>query len=99
PAVTCTGQTYVARGASSILRAAGVPQLVQADWRGYEDCALRLARQPGELAALRAHLVATRTSSALGDTPAYTRALEAAWTFAVQRAREGLPPQRFDAQA
>lgn len=99
PAITCTGQTYVARGASSILRAAGLPQLVQGDWRGYEDCALRLAHQPQELAALRAQLIATRCTSTLGDTPAYMRALEALWTYAVQRAREGLEPQNFDVQA
>lgn len=99
PAITCTGQGYVARGATSILRAAGLPELVTTSLADYEALALRLARAPDELAALKARVLAARTDSVLTDTPAYTRSLERAYGQMVARSRAGLPPAAFDVPA
>ena len=93
PVLTCTGQTYVGRGASSIVRAAGLPELATPSMAAYEALARRLATEPGALAALRARLVQGRARCALFDTPRYVRHLEAAYEHMFQRARQGLPPQ------
>ena len=99
PAITCTGQGYVARGATSILRAAGLPELVTTSLADYEALALRLARSPDELAALKERVLAAKTASVLTDTPAYARSLERAYGQMVARSRAGLPPAAFDVPA
>ncbi|MCO5117982.1 MAG: hypothetical protein M9943_16935, partial [Burkholderiaceae bacterium] len=99
PAITCTGQGYVARGATSILQAAGLPELVTSSLADYEALALRLARSPDELAALKERVLAAKTASVLTDTPAYARSLERAYGQMVARSRAGLPPAAFDVPA
>ena len=99
PVLTCTGQTYVGRGATSIVRAAGLPELATSTLAEYEALALRLATRPAELAALRLRLQQSRATCPLHDTPAYTRHLEAAYTRMAQRWQSGLPPQSFDVPA
>ena len=84
PVLTCTGQTYVGRGATSIVRAAGLPELATSTLAEYEALALRLATRPAELAALRLRLQQNRAACPLHDTPAYTRHLEAAYTRMAQ---------------
>ena len=97
--LTRTGHTYVSRGATSILKAAGLPELVTTTLHDYEATALRLARQPEELQALRARLAAQRDSCALFDTSGYVRQLESALEGMVRRARAGQPPASFDVGA
>ena len=99
PVLTCTGQTYVGRGATSIVRAAGLPELATSTLAEYEALALRLATRPAELAALRLRLQQNRAACPLHDTPAYTRRLEAAYTRMAQRWQSGQPPQSFDVPA
>ena len=76
PIVTCAGETFASRVAGSHLHAVGLPELVAHDLAHYEALALRLAREPGALAALRARLHADRATQPLFDTIAWTRALE-----------------------
>lgn len=99
PVLTCTGQTYVGRGATSIVRAAGLPELATSTLAEYEALALRLATRPAELAALRLRLQQNRAACPLHDTPAYTRHLEAAYTRMARRWQSGQPPQSFDVPA
>ena len=99
PVLTCTGQTYVGRGATSIVRAAGLPELATSTLAEYEALALRLATRPAELAALRLRLQQNRAACPLHDTPAYTRHLEAAYTRMAQRWQSGQPPQSFGVPA
>lgn len=79
PVVTCVGDTIASRLGGSILTTLGVPELVTKSMDEYEALALRLARQPAELAALREKLLRNRLSSPLFDTPGYARHLEAAY--------------------
>jgi protein O-GlcNAc transferase len=76
PVLTCSGQTYAARAAGSVLTTAGLPELITRDLQEYEDRALQLARDSSQLQALRHRL--TR-QSALFDTGAYCRNLEVAY--------------------
>jgi predicted O-linked N-acetylglucosamine transferase (SPINDLY family) len=95
PLVTCTGESMAARVATSVLHAAGLPELATASLAAYETLALSLAREPDRLAALRARLAASRDRSALFDLPRYCRHLEAAYTTMWQRQCEGLAPAAF----
>lgn len=79
PVLTCTGDTFAGRVAASLLHAAQLPELVTDSLGAYEACALRLARQPDELAAVREKLVRSRDGLALFDTPRFTADLEQAY--------------------
>ena len=77
PLVTQRGSAYAGRVATSLLTAAGVPELIAQTAEDYESLALALARDPARLGALREKLIANRTSAPLFDTPRLARNLEA----------------------
>jgi protein O-GlcNAc transferase len=79
PLITTPGQSFPARVAASILHAANLPELIAADLTEYESLALKLARDPDALAAIREKLLATRDTLPLFDTARFTRNLEAAY--------------------
>ena len=54
PVVTCLGSAFVGRVAASLLRAAGVPELISHSLDEYEALALRLALDHEALSAIRA---------------------------------------------
>jgi predicted O-linked N-acetylglucosamine transferase (SPINDLY family) len=77
PMITTAGDSFVSRVASSVLQAAGMPELIAADGDAYEQLALDLARNRTRLDELRHRLAAGRDHCALFDNQAYTRDLEA----------------------
>ena len=79
PVITCRGKTFPGRVAASLLKAAGLPELVTNSAADFEALAVNLARDPAALEKLRAKLAKARESSALFDTVAFTRNLEAAY--------------------
>jgi predicted O-linked N-acetylglucosamine transferase (SPINDLY family) len=95
PALTCTGTTFAGRVAASVLNAAGLPELVTNSLSEYEALALKLARAPAALAAIKAKLAASRETSALFDVGRFTRDLEAAYSTMHERRLSGLPPASF----
>jgi predicted O-linked N-acetylglucosamine transferase (SPINDLY family) len=86
PVVTLPGRSFPARVAASILKAANLPELIAPDLAAYEALALRLARQPEELAALRSKLKSSRDAMPLFDTARFTRNLEAAYVSMLAKA-------------
>lgn len=89
PLLACAGTGFASRVAASLLGVLGVPELVAASPAEFERRAIELATSPSLLAALRARLAARRESSPLFDTARFTRALEAAYSGAWVRHREG----------
>jgi predicted O-linked N-acetylglucosamine transferase (SPINDLY family) len=88
PVVTCAGSTFPSRVASSLVRGAGVPDLVARDAEDYTSISTRLAREPDALHALR-----TTVQSRAGvffDTPRLVRGLEEAYA-AMYAARISTP--------
>jgi len=79
PLITIPGKSFPARVAASILKAADLPELIAADLAEYEALALKLARDPAQLAAIRQKLVSGRDRMTLFDTASFTRHLEAAY--------------------
>ncbi len=95
PVVTCAGRTFASRVAGSLLRAAGVPELITASLEEYEALALALARDPQQLASLRERLTRDREALPLFDTPTFCRHLEAAYRHMSLRHQEGRAPATF----
>lgn len=90
--LTRIGNTFASRVAASLLRAAGLPELVTQSTEEYEALAVALASDPAQLHAFRQRLAATRDSCALFDTPRFARGLEAAYLAMWERHMQGLPP-------
>ena len=95
PLLTCLGKSFAGRVAASLVRAAGVPELVVETLDAYEGLALELARDPAKLRAIRDRLATNGRSSALFDTARYTRNLEAAYLRMWERSRTGQAPASF----
>jgi len=95
PVLTCLGRTMAARQAGSIVRAAGLPELVVESRAEYEALAFRLASQPQELAGYRRRLQEDPHRLALFDTEARVRELEYAFETMWARHADGLPPAPF----
>lgn len=79
PVLTRRGTTFAGRVAASLLRAAGLPELIVDGQEAYEAAAVDLARSPDRLRDLRQRLARNRTDCPLFDTPRFTRHLEAAY--------------------
>jgi len=99
PVLTQTGNAFAGRVAASLLHAADLPELVTTSDAEYVALAVRLARDPLMLAALRRRLQSARDTAPLFNTPRYTRHLEAAYVHMFERNRSGLPPAHFDVAA
>ena len=89
------GETFAARVAGSLLHAIGLPELVTHTLSDYEALALRLARDPAALGALRDRLERNRLTTPLFDTERYTRNMEAAYMHMVRHRASGQQPQAF----
>ncbi len=77
PVLTVAGRGFAARVCASLVRAAGVPELVCENWAAYRALAVALAEDRPRLAALAARLREGRDHSVLFDTPALVARLEA----------------------
>ena len=95
PVLTCSGRSFAARVAGSLLRAAGLGELLTSSLADYEQLALSLARDPARLRGLSARLRAQRDGLALFDTPRYTRHLEAAYRHMWRGWQRGEAPRTF----
>ncbi|MBL8629507.1 MAG: tetratricopeptide repeat protein [Rhodospirillaceae bacterium] len=95
PLVTCLGQTFVGRVAASLLKAAGVPELITTSMADYEALALKLATTPDLLAEIKAKIARNRDTCALFDTMRFTRHLETAYVTMHQRFLSGQRPVAF----
>jgi len=92
PVVTRLGETLPARMAASLVRAAGLPELVTESARDYEELAYELATDAQRRLALKRKLHAERGTMSLFDTPRYARGLERALRAMWERHRRGEAP-------
>jgi protein O-GlcNAc transferase len=96
PVLTMRGETFVSRVGASLLNAIGLPELIVESLDDYEALALKLAREPDRLDALRQKLTAARPAAPLFDTERYARHIESAYVAMVERQRRGQGPASFD---
>jgi len=83
PVLTCPGRTFSSRMAGSLLNAVGLTELIVSDWLAYENKAVQLAIQPGELDIYRRRLQTSAKTSALFDTRRFVRNFESTLKFAL----------------
>ena len=95
PVLTCLGEKFAGRVAASLLRAAGLAELIADSLDGYEARARELARNPAMLDSIKARLQRNRVTQRLFDTARFTRNLERAYLTMWERCQRGLPPQSF----
>jgi len=95
PLVAWVGRSLPARISGSVLKAAGVPELIAHSAGEYRQLMLSLARDPVRLSDLRARLAATRHQCALFDAQRFTRALERAFLEMTRRSKLGQAPEHL----
>lgn len=95
PVLTCPGDTFASRVAGSLLRAAGMEDLITDSLEAYEAKALQLALDPTLLAETRARLARNKTSYPVFDMPRYARNFERLLWAMWERHVQGLPPGKL----
>lgn len=75
PLVALLGDNFISRVSSSLVTAAGLPELAMHDLESFERKAIHLATHQQELKALRERLTASRSSCPLFDTQAFAQDL------------------------
>lgn len=99
PVITRPGATFPSRVAGSLLRAAGLPEMVVEDQDDYFELAFALATDTDRLGELRRTLAGNRLSAPLFNVKAYSLALESLYAMMWERYRLGLPPAAVRASA
>lgn len=92
PMLTLSGRSFASRVCGSLLRAAGLPELVCATPEEYVDRAVALGRDRARTARHRERLAARRDSCALFDTPGLVRRLEDLFEAMWDDCRQGRLP-------
>ncbi|MEJ2117043.1 MAG: tetratricopeptide repeat protein [Alphaproteobacteria bacterium] len=95
PVLTLAGDTFVSRVAGSLLRAVGLPELIARTEDEYIATALRLARDPDALTAIREKLISNHSSTPLFNIQAYTANIERAFEHMVELFDNGHAPEAF----
>ena len=80
PVLTCLGNTFPGRVASSLLNAINLPELITTSLVQYENLAIELAKNPNNLLEIREKLKTNRLSSPLFNSQLYTSNLENIYT-------------------
>jgi protein O-GlcNAc transferase len=94
PLLTYPGESFASRVAASLVRTAGLPELIANSLSQYEEKAVELAADPVRLGELRSKLALRDTP--LFDTEHYTRNLEAAYEAIYERHQSGSPPAHIN---
>ncbi|MCE5234413.1 MAG: tetratricopeptide repeat protein [Mizugakiibacter sp.] len=92
PVLTRPGEAFAARVAASLNHHLGTDALNVAGDEAFVDAAVRLGRDAGARAALRAELAERKRDSGLFDMTAYARDFAALLRAMAERHRAGLPP-------
>ena len=95
PVLTCAGTAFAGRVGASLLKAAGLPELVTHGLADYEAMALRLAGDPALLSSIRRKLADNRPTCALFDGDRFRRQVEAAYAAMWDIHRRGERPRGF----
>lgn len=69
PLLTLSGRTFASRMAGSLLTNLGLPELIATNLKEYEEKAVRFAKKPAELKALKKRLMENKLSGPVFDLP------------------------------
>ncbi len=89
PVLTCAGSSFPSRVAASLLAAIDLPELITFTTDDYESLAVRLAKNPGVLKAIREKLNRNRLNTPLFDTKKSAMHIEEAYELMYMRYHTG----------
>ncbi len=95
PVLTKVGETFAGRVTASLLNAIDLPELITTTTEAYEELAIRLAKDPQELAIARRKLADNRLTTALFNIQDFSKHIEAAYSEMYERYHAGLPPEHI----
>jgi predicted O-linked N-acetylglucosamine transferase (SPINDLY family) len=95
PILTCMGKSFASRVAASLLNAIELPELITTTQEQYEAKAIELATNPEKLKAIKYKLERNRFTTALFDTPRFTKHIEAAYKQMYERYQTDLQPNNI----
>ena len=95
PVLTCIGDSFPGRVAASLLHSIGLDDMITNSLEEYEARALELARDPAQLAEVKARLLRQRETSPVFDSTRFVRHLENAYRQMLARLEAGEAPARF----
>jgi len=95
PVLTCMGKSFASRVAASLLNAIELPELITTTQEQYEAKAIELATNPEKLKAIKYKLERNRFTTALFDTPRFTKHIEAAYKQMYEFYQTDLPPNNI----
>lgn len=93
PVLTLSGRSFASRVCGSLVRAAGVPELVCLSATEYIERAVELGRNPAQLEALRDRIKANRSTCTLFDMPRLVGTLEQLYAQMWEEYRSGMRPR------
>jgi predicted O-linked N-acetylglucosamine transferase (SPINDLY family) len=93
PVLTVSGRAFASRVCGSLVRSAGLPELVCDSLEAYRALALEIAARPDGATGLRARLRAARDGCTLFDMDGLARRLEALMAEVCAAHEAGLTPQ------
>lgn len=99
PVLTVKGTNFASRVTESLLNAIGLPELVAADIKAYEDMAVELASSPERIADYKQRIRQNACIMPLFDAERFTLHLEKSYEVMVERAKMGLDPDHIDVPA
>jgi predicted O-linked N-acetylglucosamine transferase (SPINDLY family) len=95
PVLTCEGNTFPGRVATSLLKAVGLPELITHSMQAYEELAIDLAKHPDKLQAVQNKLIENRLNKPLFNTEFFTKNLEALYQQMHERHQQNLGPDHL----
>ncbi len=95
PVITCMDAAFAGRVGASMLKAAGLPELVTTSLADYEALALKLATDRQLLSSIRRKLEANRPTCPLFDGDRFRRHIEAAYETMWDIHQRGDSPRSF----
>ena len=95
PVLTCTGHSFAARVATSLLKTVNVPELITTTQEEYESLAVELAKHPKKLKIIKNKLINNLSTSPLYDSKLFTSHLETAYLIMYERYKNGLNPDNI----
>ncbi|MBS0297598.1 MAG: N-acetylglucosamine transferase [Proteobacteria bacterium] len=93
PMLTLEGRAFASRVCASLVRAAGLPELVMKTPEAYVETAVSLASDPAQISVYKAKLEANRASCTLFDMEKLTSSLEALYRQMAETHQRGQTPQ------
>ena len=95
PVLTQMGNSFASRMAASLLKAAGLTELITTNQEDYEALAIELANNPSQLEIIKSKLLKNLSTCELYNTKLFTQNIESAYQEIYERYQNDLQPDHI----